>query len=93
MRCNGCLHDGVCWAQIEEVIEDNETSECFEDANNFVKVVRCKDCKNSEDGADGRILCTRRAHKWNGLMVGATATRPDDFCSYGERKEKDDGKT
>ena len=99
MRCNGCLYDGVCWAQIEEAIEDNETSECFADANNFVKVVRCKDCKKGEPMVNGCVVCTRRAYKSRGLIFGGTQMLPDDYCSYGEpncgadMRGKDDGRT
>ena len=39
-------------------------------ANDVVPVVRCKDCKNWNDGDCYRI----------------ELTRPDDYCSYGERK-------
>lgn len=41
-----------------------------------VAVVRCKDCKNWEHGD-----CYRQE-----------LTKPDDFCSYGERKEDWHGK-
>ena len=46
-----------------------------------VPVVRCKECKFSEDVLDnGCFQCNRK-------MIGMV--RPDDFCSFGERK--DDG--
>ena len=40
-----------------------------------VPVVRCKDCKFIHD----KGFCTR--------VAGLTRIKPDDFCSYGERKE------
>lgn len=44
-------------------------------------LVRCKDCEFRKDVLDnGCFLCKRK-------MIGVV--RPDDFCSYGERK--DDG--
>ena len=43
-----------------------------EKMDDFVRVVRCKDCKNWDFGD-----CYRQE-----------LTRPDDFCSYGERKEQ-----
>ena len=42
-----------------------------------VPVVRCKECK----WAGGDFVCYR------GVMV---QHKPEDFCSYGERKEGDD---
>ena len=44
-----------------------------------VPVVRCKDCKHwdSESDLPGCV------NEFNGLVC----SRPDDFCSYGERKE------
>ena len=47
-----------------------------------VPVVRCKDCEycENEECANPYIWMSDCAHLW---------TQPDDFCSYGERK--DDG--
>ena len=42
-----------------------------EKMDDFVRVVRCKDCKHWDFGD-----CYRQE-----------LTRPDDFCSYGERKD------
>lgn len=39
-----------------------------------VEVVRCKDCKHYDIGGSC-IIC------------GFQSRKPDDFCSYGERKE------
>lgn len=47
-----------------------------------VEVVRCKDCKNYDVF---RLECH------NGHMNGYIGI--DGFCSYGERKEKGDGRT
>ena len=44
-----------------------------------VEVVRCKDCDHRADVLDcGNYLCNRK-------MIGMV--RPDDFCSFGERRE------
>lgn len=50
-----------------------------------VPVVRCKECKWFADNNDG---------EWYGCQMFETvlnnpedAPKPDDFCSYGERKE------
>lgn len=54
-----------------------------------VEVVRCKDCKWYKEG---RILkenkfCFRLKHPKEDRRIGYNFS-PDDFCSYGERKEK-----
>ena len=72
------------WAHAEERflnrIEDAPTVDA-------VPVVRCKDCKWFADNNDG---------EWYGcqmfqvvLSTPEDAPKPDDFCSYGERKEND----
>mgnify|MGYP004651717861 CR=1 FL=1 len=47
-----------------------------------VPVVRCKDCKHYELGVCLKIYTDGNVHAeaWQ-------VRRPDDFCSYGERKE------
>lgn len=47
----------------------------------IVQVVRCKDCKYSEDMFMSGIYCN---HPDNRNPLGC---RPDDFCNDGERKE------
>lgn len=43
-------------------------------------VVRCKDCKHhSFDAEYGRFWCNRTS--------GIFSVKPNDYCSYGERKE------
>jgi len=47
-----------------------------------VQVVRCKDCAWCEyDTALDQYWCTR------GMLIIGWHVMPDDFCSYGERKE------
>ena len=45
-----------------------------------VEVVRCKDCKHGCAIDSGNYLCNRK-------MIGKV--RPDDFCSFGERRADD----
>ena len=50
----------------------------------MVSVVRCKDCKYAEvyDGYYTQVCCE------NGVIGGhGELWNPDDFCSYGERKD------
>lgn len=50
-----------------------------------VEVVRCKDCKHAGKHEviffPGHIPC--------GLRMQPTIVKPDDFCSYGERRSDD----
>ena len=48
-------------------------------AADVAPVVRCKDCKHYDIGGSC-IIC------------GFQSRRPDDFCSYGERKDEADAK-
>ena len=46
----------------------------------YVKVVRCKECKHHRD-LDGGVKCER--------IDGLLMTLPNDYCSYGERKDNE----
>jgi len=52
-------------------------------AANVAPVVRCKDCKHYKPNAMGENSCFNS--NWNEEY--AIFTSPDDFCSYGERKD------
>lgn len=67
------------WNDLLEILETALTADA-------VEVVRCKDCKhyktrNQSAYWDNKaLLCCRSAN---------VKVRPEDFCSYGERKEGD----
>lgn len=48
-----------------------------------VEVVRCKDCKHYAlwEDSETRMTCS--------IVTGLMNNKPDDFCSYGERKDND----
>ncbi len=46
-------------------------------------VVRCKDCKHYDMGVCLKIYSDGNVHS-----AAWQKRKPDDFCSYGERKEK-----
>lgn len=52
-----------------------------------VEVVRCKNCKHWLKDFAGCTEFVGRC-EWANYMIGATG-----YCLYGERKEKDDGRT
>ena len=54
-------------------------------AADVVEVVRCKDCCLGRPWCDGSVSCQRLAVK-NDYMADLWM-KPDDFCSYGEKRE------
>ena len=49
-----------------------------EEIADMVSVVRCKECRHW-DNTDNAERCS---HEYGGMWA-----KPDDFCSYGERRE------
>ena len=77
--CDGCENYGgakcrACWVYDAMCLIDDATTV------DAVEVVRCRDCKQYEIHKP-KVLenCER-----NGYII---PMKPDDFCSYGERKE------
>lgn len=57
-------------------------------AADVVPVVRCKDCKHYRNYPNGLCyLHTEPKSNARGYSGEAVCVEPDDFCSYGERKE------
>ena len=52
-----------------------------------VEVVRCENCTRRVD-YEGKIMCNKFGHKFQGEWYGLRATTKDHFCSYGERRKK-----
>ena len=79
--CDGCDNYGgckcrACWVDDAMCLIDDATTV------DAVEVVRCRDCKHYEIHKP-KVLenCER-----NGYII---PMKPDDFCSYGERKDGD----
>lgn len=70
----------ACW--VHDMVSEIEDAEKID----AVPVIRCRDCKHHRIFLK-RDMCARYAQILNGHEVGVCATREDDFCSYGERKE------
>ena len=83
--CTGCnSYNGVrCRAcgtgDVIDMIEDTTAAD-------VAPVVRCKDCKDYDMGVCLKIYSDGNVHPeaWQ-------SRKPDDFCSYGERKDDADG--
>ncbi len=57
-------------------------------AADVVEVVRCKDCKHYRNHPNGLCyLHTEPKENARGHSGNAVCVEPDDFCSYGERKD------
>lgn len=64
-----------------------ETVKCFPAAD-VAPVVRCKDCKHYRNYPNGLCyLHTEPKTNARGYSGEAVCVEPDDFCSYGERKD------
>ena len=88
------------YKKTRKLIESGEThldnlAECFTEADmvlrkmlnvDAVEVVRCRDCKRCFKHTTKR----NRQHMWICMRNDTDVyVRPDDFCSYGERKDGD----
>ena len=65
-------------SKIQRLIADTPTVDA-------VPVVRCKDCKWFADNNDGDWVGCWLFHTIQ--IIPEDAHKPDDFCSYGERKD------
>lgn len=75
-------HNG-CWCRACWVDDMLDEVECFQPAD-VTPVVRCKGCKHYDLGVCLKIYSDGNAHPeaWQ-------SRKPEDFCSYGERKDGD----
>lgn len=89
ISCRDCIHDGVCYLQ--EVTNDIEEQlrefgcENYKCATDFVKIIRCKDCKHwnkleMQCGSDSV------ATDHEGGASFSLNFYLDDFCSYAEER-------
>ncbi len=72
----------IAYALLKKKVEDAPTVDA-------VPVVRCKDCKWFADNNDGEWYGCQMFHVV--LNIPEDAPKPNDFCSYGERKDGGDG--
>ena len=53
--------------------------------SDVVEVVRCKECQKWDTSQ--KFLTSCACSRWSQSMPYPRLTNPDDFCSFGERKE------
>lgn len=78
--CKDCLHVD-CY---DQSLEDAETCNFFLDKQDYQLVVRCKDCKHSHNYPSGSYSCSFHEYE------GEPHVEPNDFCSYGERRDNNE---
>ena len=94
MTCKDCIHHKSCFNMAfrcgykAECLGGAEHCEDFKNKADFVEIpCRCKDCKYYKPHSPSKhhnpkaLYCCRCA---------VTKVKPDDFCSYGEPKQKND---
>ena len=85
MTCRDCIHYFVCSSSGGEIYSNEQKlrDDCssFMRADNTEEVVRCKECK-FWTGKDYDGCCIK-----NGLSTRFSK----DYCSYGERREENEG--
>lgn len=77
--CRKCLHFNYCADKGNHSYRG--CSKYFIDKDEYVKVVRCKECKHRKEAFDGNPCCGR-------LCTSVPYVRDEDFCSYGEKVGK-----
>lgn len=73
-NCKRCIYVKVCTLHLR----DDDASRCPLYNDDVVAVVRCADCVHALTGPQGSLHCE----------LGFCAVTADDFCSFGERKER-----
>ena len=60
---------------------------CIEDCSSIdaVSVVRCSECISHGTLTNGNLFCGKR---FTGVYGEYHVVQPDDYCSYGKRREK-----
>lgn len=76
---DGLLHTESCY------YKDDECPNCryFEEAEDVVPVVRCKDCDFFNNYNPDRTYCEEHSDGWGDSIVYVDE---DDYCSFGIRK-------
>ena len=86
-KCKNCIHYSVCMHRVNIQTETYaymgvkyDTEKCKHFKPTADEVVRCKDCAYSREHADIADLY--------GCSLFRNMQKPDDYCSYGRRKEQ-----
>lgn len=88
-QCKQCFHFQVCASVLKQQLyirekmlnEENPKCKHYKPTADVEEVVRCEDCVYFDN-----YRCEHERHEYQEFAVWA---EPNDFCSYGERKEGD----
>lgn len=85
--CKDCIHYGICSEYVSpcESFPETDGCPCFKNKADVVEVVRCKDCIYYKSNC-----CFNRQWDFES-SVEVPLVRENDFCSYGERREQNEG--
>ena len=79
----GLLADKALEAQLEDECTELAIKECLSVVRQMPEaVVRCRECKHYKTG-----VCLKIYYDGLASRYAWQERKPDDFCSYGERKE------
>ena len=88
MSCKDCIHYEICDIMADQYgIPKISPSQCgfYKNTADVVEVVRCRDCKYW-GGVTYGYVC----RNFSGIDA-KSCTEADDYCSYGERREQNEG--
>jgi hypothetical protein len=82
--CGDCVHAVICKQVNGGWFSPENPAYCkgFKDRTKFVEVVRSKDCKRYVENKEAFVTYCKRG-------LRDVYAKPDDFCSYGERKDNE----
>lgn len=90
--CKECLYYEVCKDYLVKCAEHGEAERInnpctkFKNKADFVEVVRCKDCKCCDHCFPAKAIGEEALEGWY-CKIRRKHMQPDDFCSYGERRD------
>ena len=79
-ECKDCIHFEVC------AYARHDLPVCDSFATSAVPVVRCRDCKHYKEFRTKKHRQTMRLCYRMGKHDMEYPVKPDDYCSYGQRK-------
>ena len=85
----GLLADKALEAQLEDECTELAIKECLSVVRQMPEaVVRCRECKHYKTG-----VCLKIYYDGLASRYAWQERKPDDFCSYGEKRRDKDGTT
>lgn len=80
-NCGECFHYQMCGS-----VNIDAPCVSFKNKTDVVEVVRCKNCKCCEHSYPAKAIGEEALEGWY-CNIFRQWRKPDDYCSYGERKD------